>query len=150
MTNKLINKLIKLSEILNRIHSQKEKDWLDIQIKKNYQVSPTIRAIPQDIQQIFYSIIHNAILAMGLKGTLHLETEQYENNLIIRIQDNGPGIPREFLSRVFDPFFTTRDQGDGTGLGLNVAHRLTEKYSGKLNITSEEGAGTTFRIIFPI
>jgi len=122
----------------------------DIKITKNYQVSPTIRATPQDIQQIFYSIIHNAILAMEMKGALHLETEQYKNNLIIQIQDSGPGIPREFLSRVFDPFFTTRDQGDGTGLGLSVAHRLTEKYNGKLNILSQTGVGTTFRIIFPI
>jgi len=63
---------------------------------------------------------------------------------------SGPGIPEKFLNKVFDPFFTTKGQGEGTGLGLNIVHRMVEKYRGRIEVDSQVGEGTTFRVIFPI
>ena len=67
----------------------------------------------------------------------------------IQFEDNGSGMPKDVLRKVFNPFYTTKMQGEGTGLGLNITQRLVEKYAGKIEIESQEGCGTTVSLRFP-
>ena len=122
----------------------------DITLTKNYGTLPSIKAKPEEIQQVFLNIISNSIHAMDGKGTLTFSTQQKNGCIVIKIQDTGPGIPPEYISKVFDPFFTTKDQGEGTGLGLNIVHRVVEKYGGDIQIESEVGQGTTFVVSLPL
>ncbi len=72
------------------------------------------------------------------------------NEIMIEIADNGPGIPKENLGKIFDPFFTTKEVGKGTGLGLSIVYSIIEKLGGRIMVASEEGQGTTFTIYLPV
>ncbi|NIQ00690.1 MAG: GHKL domain-containing protein, partial [Nitrospinaceae bacterium] len=122
----------------------------DIVLKKNYSPMPPFEAKPEEIQQIFLNIIVNAVQAMEGRGELILSAGMQNGKIEIRIQDSGPGIPKEFLPKIFDPFFTSKTQGKGTGLGLNIVHRLVQKYGGRVDAHSEIGKGTTFVISLPV
>jgi two-component system, NtrC family, sensor kinase len=121
----------------------------DIKLDKNFSDLPPINAKPEEIQQIFTNLLANAVQAMGGKGELRIKTECANGNVLAIIKDTGPGIPQEYLSKIYDPFFTTKEQGKGTGLGLNIVHQLVVKYGGKIDVFSQEGKGTTFTLTFP-
>lgn len=121
----------------------------NITLEKNYGEVPSIRAKPEEIQQVFINIISNAVQAMDGKGKLTLTSRNHNGFIVVQIQDTGPGIPQEYLSKVFDPFFTTKEQGEGTGLGLNIVHRVVEQYGGNVQIESEVGQGTTIVVSLP-
>jgi len=121
----------------------------EIELKKNFTAFPTLKAKPEEIQQIFFNITCNALQAMEGKGRLNVSSEHTHGEMILKIQDTGPGIPEEHLLKVFDPFFTTKEPGAGTGLGLNMAYRLVEKYGGRIDIRSTVEEGNTFVITFP-
>ena len=70
--------------------------------------------------------------------------------VFIKIGDTGPGIPSQLINRIFDPFFTTKSEKGGTGLGLSIASKIVKDHDGKIDVTSKEGEGTTFKIILPI
>jgi signal transduction histidine kinase len=122
----------------------------DIELVKNYENLPPILAKPEEIQQVFLNVIHNAVQAMNGKGKLEISSQQNGGNVVVQIRDTGPGISREHLSKIFDPFFTTREVGKGTGLGLNIVHRVVEKYGGNIQVESEVGQGTMFQISLPL
>ena len=122
----------------------------DIELEKNYSALPPLKAKPEEIQQIFLNIIHNAVQSMNGKGKLTISSNQDNGNIVARIEDTGQGISPEHLSKIFDPFFTTKDQGEGTGLGLNIVHRMVEKYDGHIEVVSKVHKGTTFTITFPV
>ena len=86
---------------------------------------------------------------MAGKGSLTLSTLTDKDAVTIRISDTGSGIPKAVLSKIFDPFMTTKAPGKGTGLGLSIAHRIVLKYGGRISVESEEGKGSTFTIQFP-
>ena len=73
-----------------------------------------------------------------------------EGNVIVRVEDNGPGIEPEILDRIFDPFFTTKNVGEGTGLGLGIAHQIIHAHGGAISATSELGVGAAFTVRLPI
>src|SRR5690606_27361382 len=73
-----------------------------------------------------------------------------DNFVIIKVSDNGPGIPKEISEDIFSPFFTTKDVGEGTGLGLSICKKIVESHQGELSFTSEQGKGTTFIVKLPI
>lgn len=111
-----------------------------------------ISGIPNELEQVFTNLILNskdAIKAAGRLGKIRVKTEQKEGVVRIELSDNGIGIRRENLARIFDPFYTTKDIGEGTGLGLTITSGIVEKHLGKIFVTSEEGNGTTFIIQFP-
>ena len=122
----------------------------EIILEENFEDIPSLIADPEEIQQIFFNITNNAIQAMKDKGRLKVSTHKNENSLVIKFEDNGPGMPPDILRKVFNPFFTTKMQGEGTGLGLNITQRLAEKYGGNIEIESQEGKGTEVSIHFPI
>jgi len=121
----------------------------DIELEKNFASIPPILAKSEEIQQIFLNLLTNSVQAMEGKGKLVVSTQAQNGNVIAKICDTGPGIPQEYLSKIYDPFFTTKEQGKGTGLGLNIVHRLVVKYGGHIDVSSSMGKGTTFSIMFP-
>ncbi len=114
---------------------------------------PYIRISPSELQQVILNLINNAIDAMEKSGgTIKIVTKIStieSKHLVIVIEDNGPGIPRDNLARIFDPFFTTKPVGKGTGLGLSICYGIIEKMNGKIDVHSEVGVGTRFRIWIP-
>jgi signal transduction histidine kinase len=119
---------------------------------------PVVRGDPGELQQVFFNIINNAIAAMRDGGTLTIRTKRMESDgkqsVVIRISDTGAGIKPEHRQRIFDPLFTTKKVGEGTGLGLTVSYAIVKKYGGALTFEtkiSEESTdtGTTFIITLP-
>lgn len=113
---------------------------------------PTLQADPNLLHQALLNILVNARQAMPNGGRLTVSTAVRGNGgeeaVEVGITDTGPGIPGEHLSRVFQPFFTTK--ADGTGLGLAIALRIVEQHGGRITVQSQPGAGTTFRIVLPV
>lgn len=101
------------------------------------------------IQQVILNIAMNSIQAMPDGGTLTVKSYEDKNNLICIISDTGVGIPRENLNRIFDPFFTTKDVGIGTGLGLSLSYGIIEKLGGQIEVSSEVGKGSSFKVSIP-
>jgi len=96
------------------------------------------------ISQAVLNLTHNAIDAVGDAGTVTITLRQTNNALALTIEDTGPGIPADILDRVFNPFFTTKD--DGTGLGLSIVHRIVEAHSGVITATNKPDGGAKFEI----
>jgi len=102
------------------------------------------------LQQVFMNLIMNARDAMPRGGELTLATDCEDSTVRVEVSDNGVGIPPEHLSKIFDPFFTTKATSRGTGLGLAVTYGLIREHSGKIQVESVPGRGTTFRLEFPM
>lgn len=109
---------------------------------------PKIRVDPHQIQQVLINLILNSIQAMEHGGTLSLKTFLDEDKIGVELKDTGIGIPRENLKKIFDPFFTTKSEG--TGLGLSISLKILEHHGATIDVTSQEGKGTTFTILFPM
>jgi len=84
------------------------------------------------------------------RGRLTLETGTEDRRVFVKISDTGPGIPSDIRNRIFDPFFTTKSKKGGTGLGLSIADKIIRENNGKIEVASEEGKGTTFKISLPL
>ena len=108
------------------------------------------------IAQVFVNILVNAAQAIKSQkrynmGTIRIVARQTGPNIIIRFEDDGPGIPKENLSKIFEPFFTTKEIGKGTGLGLSISYDIiVNKHNGSINVRSEYGHGCVFTIVLPI
>lgn len=111
---------------------------------------PRITAYPGELNQVWTNIIDNAIDAMAGTGTITITTTRDETCLMIEIADNGPGVPQEIQSRIFEPFFSTKAQGEGSGLGLDIAYRIiASHHHGDIKLVSQPGA-TRFQVWVPI
>jgi len=114
---------------------------------------PYIRISPSELQQVVLNLINNAIDVMEKTGgTIKIKTKVStieKNKLVISMEDDGPGIAKDNLNRIFDPFFTTKAVGKGTGLGLSICYGIIEKMGGKIDVHSQVGVGTKFRIWIP-
>jgi signal transduction histidine kinase len=112
---------------------------------------PKAKIFVSEMNQVWTNIIDNAIDAMEGRSnnTLEIKTEKDREFIIVRIIDNGPGIPKDIVDKIFDPFFTTKLVGKGTGLGLEVVQQIINQHNGKVTVKSEVGR-TEFEICFPI
>jgi signal transduction histidine kinase len=112
---------------------------------------PFISAYGSELNQVWINIIDNAIDAIGEQhGNIWLRTKQENNNIVVEISDNGPGIPQDIQSRIFEQFFTTKGIGKGTGLGLSISYRIVvEMHKGEIRLMSRPG-DTRFEIRLPI
>ena len=128
---------------------QTSHDCLGLNVQKHYVAVSPVTALPDQLRLAFINILTNAIQAMSGRGDLWLTTEEQDDLITITIRDNGPGIPKHHLGKVFDPFYTTKGQGEGSGLGLTVAQRLIKKFGGEIRLESPEGQGTTCVITLP-
>ncbi|MBK6975968.1 MAG: hypothetical protein IPH28_01675 [Cytophagaceae bacterium] len=127
---------------------------------------PKISAVPQDLGRVFLNLCNNAFYAVQKKSNLPDKTADYkplvtistskiseegEDLLKIIITDNGTGIPDDLKSKIFQPFFTTKPTGQGTGLGLSLSYDIiTKGHNGEIEVDSQEGEGTTFIIKLPL
>jgi signal transduction histidine kinase len=123
----------------------------EIHVEKRFAASPsTIRTKGYALSQVWTNLIDNAVDASPQGGKLEISTSSEPGWLVVTIGDNGSGIPADVLPRIFEPFFTTKPQGSGTGLGLEIVHRIvTQKFSGKLEVQSKPG-DTRFIIRLPV
>ena len=128
--------------------------WNELKYKaeviKDYGSLPEVECIPSQINQVFMNLLVNAAQAITEHGTITLRTRQDGENVCIEVTDTGSGIPPDIIKRIFDPFFTTKPVGTGTGLGLSITHGIIRKHNGRIEVASEPGKGTTFRITLPI
>ncbi len=122
---------------------------------------PKISVIPQDIGRVLLNLINNAFYAVSEKSkqntegvsyspTVTVSTQHVDNQIVIKVEDNGIGMPESVRAKVFQPFFTTKPTGQGTGLGLSLAYDIVTKgHGGSLEVESTEGVGTEFIINLP-
>ncbi len=119
-------------------------------VVNNFEKIPTIYGYGGKLNQVFLNLLINAAQSIEHCGTITVSTGHKENIVWIEITDTGKGIPQENLSKIFNPFFTTKEIGKGTGLGLNLSYNIIESHQGNITVQSEVGQGTTFRIELPI
>lgn len=103
-----------------------------------------------EMEQAFLAVINNAIDAMNQKGTVRVDGKRGSDAFVVRITDQGPGIPEAAIKQIFAPFYTTKPPGKGTGLGLTIANEIARKYGGSLAVESALGRGTTFSFVFKL
>jgi signal transduction histidine kinase len=117
-----------------------------------------IKIIPQDIGRVILNLITNAFYAVNEKSkqgiadydpTVSVVTKKVNHQVEIRVTDNGNGIPPNILDKIFQPFFTTKPTGQGTGLGLSLSYDFVKAHRGELKVETEEGEGSTFIIELP-
>ena len=118
----------------------------NIAIIKKFGELPEIKADPEQLTQVFTNLILNAIQAMPGGGELTLSSGTLPGKIFIEIADTGQGIPADKLKDIFEPFFSTKEEG--TGLGLAITYKIIKDHGGEIEVTSQAGQGTTFRISF--
>jgi signal transduction histidine kinase len=120
-------------------------------VRKFYGEVPEIQCSPSQINQVFLNIITNAAQAIESQGEIVISTRLHDaNHVAIRISDTGCGIPEENLSKIRDPFFTTKEVGTGTGLGLSIVDEIIRSHHGELLVESQVGKGSAFTVVLPI
>ncbi|OGW24894.1 MAG: hypothetical protein A2X59_02525 [Nitrospirae bacterium GWC2_42_7] len=141
-----LNSLIKESVSLVKMNI---KD-AGIKVVEDYSELPVIAGDPNQLKQVFLNIINNAVDSLPEKsGEINIRTLENSRNVMVEISDNGYGIPDDVLSRIFEPFFTTKRE-KGTGIGLSISHKIIQSHKGKIDIRSEEHAGTKVIITLPV
>ncbi|MFH1146948.1 MAG: PAS domain-containing protein [Pseudomonadota bacterium] len=148
---------LKYANINRGLDSTLNIAWNEIKYKatvtKDYGELPEVYCYPQQVNQVFMNILVNAAQAIEDKGEIRISTRSINGAtpmVEIEIRDTGKGMPAENLSRVFDPFFSTKPVGKGTGLGLSIAYKIIEKHQGEIKVESEVGKGTAFTIKLPV
>ncbi|MEG4529457.1 AAA family ATPase [Microcoleus sp. D2_18a_D3] len=120
-----------------------------VEVIKNYAEMPPLLCYPDELNQVWTNLIHNALQAMDYRGTLTIELTAQDYQAKISITDSGRGIPEEIKTKIFDPFFTTKSAGEGSGLGLDIVKKIVDKHQGKIEVESIPGK-TTFNVFLPM
>jgi signal transduction histidine kinase len=110
---------------------------------------PTVDGFGGELNQVWANLIDNAIDAVGSGGIVEVSARRQDSTVVVRVVDDGPGIPPEVRERIFEPFFTTKPQGDGTGLGLAIVRSLVNQHEGEIEVESQAGR-TEFRVTLPV
>jgi len=111
---------------------------------------PKVYADPAQMTQVLVNLVVNAVQAMSGGGTLTIKTETSEENASLIVEDTGAGMTEDVIKQIFNPFFTTKDIGEGTGLGLSVVHGIVTSHKGVINVMSKPGKGARFEIKLPV
>ncbi len=120
------------------------------EVNKVYGDLPHVRCMTSQLNQVFMNLLVNAAQAMAERGTITISTGAEDDHVWIEVQDTGNGIPADKLTRIFDPFYTTKPVGKGTGLGLSLSYGIVQKHGGKIDVESALGIGTKFRVVLPV
>jgi signal transduction histidine kinase len=140
--NRILEDTIQLLEVqLRRNRIELEKEFGE--------KLPNIHGNAGKLQQVFTNLLLNARDAMPDGGKISLHTCMTDEGVQITVTDTGEGIAPENLTKIYDPFFTTKEVGKGTGLGLAVSYGIIQEHSGEIKVESRIGEGTTFHLIFP-
>lgn len=119
-------------------------------VVREYGEIPAVECLLSQLNQVFMNLLVNAAHAIELRGTITIRTGVEGEGVWIDISDTGQGIPPENMKKIFDPFFTTKPVGKGTGLGLSVSYGIVQKHHGRMEVQSEVGKGSTFRVWLPV
>lgn len=150
--NSLLDENVRLAHqsFINKVNP------FDVNIKTDFDVSmEDISIISQDISKVIVNLINNALYAVhkkdnALDSYISISSKKLENKILISIEDNGMGISKKDLNKIFQPFFTTKPAGDGTGLGLSLSYDIIKAHGGDIAVRSEVGHGTEFIISLPL
>jgi two-component system, NtrC family, sensor kinase len=146
--------LTHLREVIDRclllVRHQLELGGIELQLKVAENL-PRLHCDPAQIEQVLIALIMNAIDAMPRGGNLWLEVRlsSDQKEVEIQVRDDGAGIAADILPHIFEPFMTTKENGRGVGLGLAISHGIIERHSGRIDVASELGRGTTFTVTLP-
>jgi signal transduction histidine kinase len=122
-----------------------------VQLVREYGEVPTVECMAGQISQVFMNLLSNAADATGGSGTVTVRTALIDaEHVAVEIEDDGCGIPADQLDLLFDPFYTTKDVGKGMGLGLSITYGIIVRHAGSIDVTSEPGQGTRFRVVLPV
>jgi PAS domain S-box-containing protein len=135
-----------LEDSLTLVHHEIKHD---ITVIRQFGKIPPISCFPSRLNQVFLNLLINSRHAIKEKGSIRLKTYGRDSKVYIEFKDDGVGIPKEHLGKIFDPGFTTKGRGIGTGLGLSICYQIIQDHRGEITVESEEGRGTTFTIAVP-
>jgi PAS domain S-box-containing protein len=144
---------VDLHAVINDVLSLLEHQFRtsNLQVRKDLSVeTPVVLAIEHKLQQVFLNLFLNARDAMPKGGWLSITTRMEDDRAVVEVGDTGAGIQSEYLSRIYDPFFTTKPIGQGTGLGLSITYGIVREHDGVITCESTEGKGTVFRLMLPL
>ncbi|WP_373501365.1 ATP-binding protein [Desulfococcus sp.] len=145
--------LIKINDMVEEVVGlfSHQAKYSNVRIVTKYAEDlPYVHASQTELQQVLFNLINNALDALRpTGGKIVIMTGCEENMAVIEVKDNGPGIPRANLMRIFDPFYTTKPVGKGTGLGLSICYGILNNMGGKITVASSMGIGTNFRVFIP-
>jgi PAS domain S-box-containing protein len=141
-----VNKLV--GDVLSLVEHQLESSRIKVR-RELADGLPAVRGNENRLQQVFFNLILNARDAMPSGGWLTLATRAEDDSVVVEVRDTGTGIRREDIKRIYDPFFTTKGIGRGTGLGLAVSYGILQEHGGAIYVDSAPGQGTTFRVSLP-
>lgn len=136
-----------LQKTLNMIWNQVKTKC---ELIKDFGSLKPMLGIETQLNQVFINLLINSSQSIDKKGIIHIKTESQSKWNIITISDNGCGIEKKVLDKIFDPFYTTKPAGVGTGLGLSISYAIIEKHQGRIEVDSTVGKGTTFTVYLPI
>lgn len=120
------------------------------EVVKEYGDLPEVECLSSQLNQVFMNLLVNAAHAISQRGTITIRTGCKGDEVWVEVADTGKGIAPENMKRIFDPFFTTKPIGQGTGLGLSLSYGIIKKHKGRIEVESELGRGTTFRVCLPV
>ena len=120
------------------------------EVMKRYGAMPDVECMPSQLNQVFMNLLVNAAQSIADQGTITIGCGTVGEEVWVAISDTGSGIAPDVLGRIFDPFFTTKPVGQGTGLGLSLSYSIVRRHGGRIEVESEVGVGTTFRVCLPI
>ena len=135
-----------IETVLELYHNYLKKG---VEVTRHYQPVPEIPCYPDELVQVWTNLIHNSVQAMDGKGTLEIGVHQKEGNIVVELTDSGCGISPDIQERIFQPFFTTKPAGEGSGLGLDIVRKIVEKHQGTITFASVCGK-TTFTVTLPM
>lgn len=140
-----------VSEVVSLLAHQFELEKMVLETSPDRNL-PSVTADGEKLKQVFMNLLMNARQAASVGGRILVETRKdpEAGMIAVSISDNGCGIPPEMIDKIFDPFFTTKPVGEGTGLGLSVSYGIIQDHSGRIEVLSEVGKGSTFTIFLPV
>ena len=146
-----VNLNVEIREVLSMFREEFEEARISAVVDLSRDL-PSISADPDQIRQVVWNLVSNAIQAMGGSGVLtvgtHLADPAEGTGVVLEVSDTGGGIPRDVVQNIFNPFFTTKAKG--TGLGLPIVHAIVEKHGGTIHLDNREGVGVAFSIFLPL
>lgn len=136
-----------LESTLNIVHNELK---YKAEVVREFGDLPLVECIPSQLNQVFMNLLVNAAQAIEEHGVIHVRSGVDGSWCWVEVEDNGKGIPSEHIKRLFEPFFTTKPVGKGTGLGLSISYGIVQKHGGRIEVDSEMGQGSRFRVWLPL
>jgi signal transduction histidine kinase len=127
-----------IADTLTMLNSKSRAKGISVAVEIADDV-PRVHAVGAELNQVWMNLIDNAIDAVSKGGHVTVDAARERDAVLVRVIDDGPGIPPEIKGRIFDPFFTTKGVGEGTGLGLDIVRRLLQRHEGDITVESEPG-----------